>query len=371
MKSGFRIGRIISIPIELHASWFLIFGLLTWSLATGLLPQEYTELSTTWHWILGVITSLFFFGSVLAHELGHAVLALRNKVPVRKITLFIFGGLAQIEKDPPTPGAEFRIAIAGPLTSLGLAAVFGSLWLLDQAIPYLAAPSIWLARINLILAVFNMIPGFPLDGGRVLRAAIWQWSGSYNRATRIASTVGQLTAYGFIGFGIFEMFMGRFMDGLWLVFIGTFLNNAASSSAAVSNLQEALKGVSVADVMPRNLLQVPGLISVQRLVDEYMLSGKQAAVFVGDRHGLRGVLTLQDIRSLPPRKWPFTTAEQAMSPVSHLMTVSAQTELWQTLEMMQAKGVSRVAVKENDQVVGVLTQEQIQQYLQLRSRLRL
>ena len=369
MKSGLRIGKIIGIPIELHASWFLIFALLTWSLATGLLPQEYPELSATWQWILGAVTSVFFFGSVLGHELGHAIFALRNKVPVRKITLFIFGGLAQIEKEPPTPGAEFRIAIAGPLTSLGLAAIFGSLWLLDQAIPYLAAPSIWLARINLILAVFNMIPGFPLDGGRVLRAAIWQWSGSYNRATRIASTVGQLTAYGFIGFGIFEMFMGRFMDGLWLVFIGTFLNNAASSSSAVSKLQDALKGVTVADVMPHNLIQVPGLISVQRLVDEYMLSGGQASVFVGDRHGLRGVLTLQDIRALPPRKWPFTTAEQAMSPVSYLMTVSPQAELWQTLEMMQAKGVSKVAVKEDEQVVGVLTQEQIQQYLQLRSRL--
>ena len=369
MNSGVRIGRIISIPIELHASWFLIFGLLTWSLATGLLPQEYPELSTAWHWILGAVTSVFFFGSVLAHELGHSVLALRNKVPVRKITLFIFGGLAQIEKEPPTPGAEFRIAIAGPLTSLGLAAVFGSLWLLDQAVPYLAAPSIWLARINLILAVFNMIPGFPLDGGRVLRAAIWQWSGSYSRATRIASTVGQLTAYGFIGFGIFEMFMGRFMDGLWLVFIGTFLNNAASSSAAVSKLQEAIKGVRVADVMPRNLLQVPGLITLQRLVDEYMLSAGQPSVIVGDGHDLRGVLTLQDIRALPPRKWPFTTAAQAMSPVSSMISVSAQTELRQALEMMQAKGISQVAVKESDQIVGVLTQDQIQQYLQLRSRL--
>lgn len=369
MKSGFRIGKIIGIPIELHASWFLIFALLTWSLATGFLPQEYPGLSTAWHWILGAVTSVFFFGSVLAHELGHAVLALRNQVPVRKITLFIFGGLAQIEKEPPTPGAEFRIAIAGPLTSLGLAALFGSLWLLDQAIPYLAAPSIWLARINLFLALFNMIPGFPLDGGRVLRAAIWQWSGSYTRATRIAASVGQLAAFGFIGFGVFEMFIGRFIDGLWLVFIGTFLNNAASSSAAVSNLQASLQGVKVADVLPRNYLQVPGLITLQRLVDEYMLSTGQPFVFVGEGQDLRGVLTLQDITALPPRKWPFTTAAQAMSPVSHLMSVSAQTELWETLQMMQAKGVSRVAVEEDGQVVGVLTQEQIQQYLQLRSRL--
>jgi Zn-dependent protease/CBS domain-containing protein len=371
MKSGLRIGKIIGIPIELHVSWFLIFGLLTWSLATGLLPQEYPELSGVWHWILGALTSILFFGSVLAHELGHAVLALRNKVPVRKITLFFFGGLAQIEREPPTPGAEFRIAIAGPLTSLGLAVIFGGLWLLDQTIPYLAAPSIWLARINLILAVFNMIPGFPLDGGRVLRAAIWQWSGSYNRATRIAASVGQLAAYGFIGFGIFEMFMGRFIDGLWLVFIGTFLNNAASNSAALSNLQEALRGVTVADVIPHNYLQVPGLITLRRLVDEYMLSGGQPFVFVGDGSDLRGILTLQDITALPTRKWPFTTAAQAMLPVSNLPPVSSQTELWQALQMMESKGVSKVAVVDNDDVVGVLTQEQIQQYLRMRSRLGL
>jgi Zn-dependent protease/CBS domain-containing protein len=371
MKSGIRIGTIINIPIELHASWFLIFGLLTWSLAAGLLPQEYPELSSFWHWLLGGVTSILFFGSVLAHELGHSVLALRNKVPVRKITLFIFGGLAQIEKEPPTPGAEFRIAIAGPLTSLGLAAVFGSLWLLDQAIPYLAAPSIWLARINLILAVFNMIPGFPLDGGRVLRAAIWQWKGSYNLATRIAASVGQLVAFGFIGFGLFEMFMGRFMDGLWLVFIGTFLNNAASNSATLSNLQETLKDVTVADVMPRKFLQVSGLTTLQRLVDDYMISGVQPFVFVGEGGDLRGVLTLQDITAFPSRKWPFTTAAQAMSPVSNLPSVSSQTELWQTLQMMETKGVSRFAVVDSDEVVGAITRDQIQQYLRVRSQLGL
>jgi predicted transcriptional regulator len=257
------------------------------------------------------------------------------------------------------------------LISLGLAAIFGGLWLMDQAIPYLAAPSIWLARINLILAVFNMIPGFPLDGGRVLRAAIWQWSGNYNRATRIAASIGQLVAFGFIGFGLFEMFMGRFLDGLWLVFIGTFLNNAASNSATLSNLQEALRDVTVADVLPRNSLQVPGLTTLQRLVDEHMLSGGQPFVFVGEGGDLRGVLTLQDISAFPARKWPFTTAAQAMSPVSHFLSVSPQAKLWQTLQLMERKGVSKLAVVEDGEVISIITQEQIQLYLRVRSRLGL
>jgi len=369
MKSGLRIGKIIGIPIELHPSWFLIFGLLAWSLATGLLPQEYPELSGATLWFLGVITSLLFFGSVLAHELGHAVLALRNSVPVRKITLFIFGGLAEIKKEPPTPGAEFRIAIAGPLTSLGLAAIFGSLFLLDQAIPYLAAPSIWLARINLILAVFNMIPGFPLDGGRVFRAVLWQYTGNFHRATQVAASAGQLVAYGFIGVGVFQMFRGEFINGLWLVFIGSFLNNAASNSATLSKVQDALTGLNVAGILRRDFPRVPALISLQRLVDEYILSQGQPVVLVGDGSSLQGYLTLQDIAALPQRKWPFTQAGQAMSPVSRLPYVTPQTSLWEALQTMERKGVEQIAVQENEQLLGVITRDQLRNYLDLRTRL--
>lgn len=169
MNTSIKLGRIRGIPIGLHYSWFLIFGLVTWSLAAGYFPGEYSDLSTSIYWILGALTSTLFFGSVLVHELAHALVALRNKVPVRAINLFIFGGVAELTREPPSAGAEFRIAIAGPLASLGLAALFGSLHLLAQDSPLLAAPSIWLARINLLLALFNMIPGFPLDGGRVLQ----------------------------------------------------------------------------------------------------------------------------------------------------------------------------------------------------------
>ena len=369
MKSGLQITRIFGVPIELHASWFLVFGLLTWSLATNLLPQEYPDLSSAWLWALGLVTSLLFFGSVLAHELGHAILALRNSVPVRKITLLIFGGVAQIESEPPTPGVEFRIAIAGPLTSLLLAGFFGLLFLLDQAIPYLAAPSIWLARINLMLAVFNMIPGFPLDGGRVLRAALWQWSGSYLRATRIAASIGQLTAYGFIGFGLFEMFTGRLMDGLWLVFIGSFLNNAASSSATAANIQQALRNVTVGKVMSLDVPRVSGLTSLQRIVEEYMLPGAHPFVLVEEGGTVQGILSLQDIREIPPRKWPLTPAGQAMAPVGRLPQVSPDDELFEVLRFMQQKEAAGVAVVLDGQLLSVLTQNQVQQYLAVRAQL--
>lgn len=369
MKSGIRVVKIIGIPIELHVSWFLIFGLLTWSLASGLLPQEYPALSGVSLWLLGMVTSLLFFGSVLAHELGHSVLALRNNVPVRKITLFIFGGIAEIEKEPPTPGAEFRIAIAGPLVSLRLAAIFGGLYLLDQAVPYLAAPSIWLARINLILAVFNMIPGFPLDGGRVLRAAIWQFSGNYRRATQIAASIGQIAAYGFIGFGIFEMFRGRFIDGLWLVFIGSFLNNAASNSATLARVQESLTEQKVGQIMQREFPRVSALTSLQRLVDDYILSGGQPVVLVGDGIILQGVLTLNDITALPQRKWPLTVAQQVMSPIHRLPQVSTRNTLWDALQTMDQSGVEQVTVQEEGRFLGILTREQVLQYMSLRTRL--
>ena len=172
MDASIKLGRIWNIPIGLHPSWFIIFALLTWSLATGYFPREFGGLSTAAHVLLGLVTTLLFFASVLAHELGHSFIALRNRIPVTRITLFIFGGVAQIAEEPKSPGAEFRIAIAGPLVSLSLAGLFGITYLLDQRIPYLAAPSAYLLRINLILALFNLIPGFPLDGGRVLRAIV-------------------------------------------------------------------------------------------------------------------------------------------------------------------------------------------------------
>jgi Zn-dependent protease/CBS domain-containing protein len=369
METSIKLGRIWGIPIGLHWSLFVVFGLITWSLALGYFPEEYPSLSTPIYWLLGLITSILFFGSILLHELGHAIVALRNQVPVRGITLFIFGGVAQLEQEARSPGAEFRIAIAGPAVSLALAGLFESLWLLDQSIPYLAAPSIWLARINLMLAAFNLIPGFPLDGGRVLRAIVWRWTGSLARATKVAAFTGQLAAFGFIGWGIFAMFSSNFFNGLWLVFIGWFLQNAAASSQAQTNLEELLRGITVGRVMSRDYSKVPGTLSLSQLVEENVLAGGHRYFLVGESGHVRGMVTLRDVTAVPQRKWQFVTTEQVMVPLKRLTHVQPDTGLMEALQTMDNADVAQLPVMNGEDVVGMVSRDQVLHYVRTRAEL--
>lgn len=369
MTSSVKLGRIWGIPVGLHLSWFLIFGLLTWSLAAGYFPGEYPQLSGIWYVTLGLVTTILFFGSVLAHELGHSYLALRNQIPVKGITLFIFGGVAQISREPDTPGAEFRIAIAGPLVSLALGLLFGLTWLAGESIPIMAAPSRYLMRINLILAVLNMIPGFPLDGGRVLRALVWWIGKDFYRANRIAVFGGRVVAMGFIGFGVWTIFNGQFFNGVWLAFIGLFLQNAASSASSSTVMQRALTGITVSQVMNRDCPIVPALMPINQLVDQQVLTGGQRCFFVADEVGLRGLLTLREIAALPQRKWRFTTAEQVMVPIKQLVRVAPNTELLSALQQMDDANIAQVPVLEGDDLVGVLSRESIVHYLRTRAEL--
>jgi len=369
MNGGIRIGKIWNIPISLHVSWFIIFGLLTWSLATGYFPTEYTQLSSITNWGLAVVTSLLFFGSVLAHELGHSYVALKQKIPVKGITLFIFGGVAQISQEPRSAGDEFKVAITGPLVSLFLAGVFALIWLLDRSLPIFAAPSIYLLRINLILALFNLIPGFPLDGGRVLRAFVWKITGSFRQATHIASMGGQIVAFGFMGIGVLITITGQVFNGLWLVFIGWFMQNAATSAYAQLTVQESLQRIMVSDVMSRDLVKVPSLTPLSRLVDENILSGGQRTFFVTDNGTLLGMVTLRDIVDVPKTLWGFTTIGKIMRPFQHLKTVSPLTNLLTALQQMDSANVAQVPVVDNDNLVGMLSREQVVRYLRLRAEL--
>ena len=369
MEASVKLGRIWGIPIGLHLSWFLIFGLVTWSLALGYFPAEYPDLAITTYWLLGAVTSLLFFGSVLVHELGHALVALRNQIPVRGITLFIFGGVAQIGRESSSPGVEFRVAIAGPVASLGLAVLFYGLWLLDRPIAYLAAPSLWLARINLLLAVFNMIPGFPLDGGRVLRALIWQWTGSLYRATQVATFSGQLVAFGFIGGGVWMMLGGNFFNGLWLVFIGWFLQNAAAASYAQSNLQQSLRGVQVTQVMTHDCPLVSGQLPLERLVEEQILTSGQRCFFVAGNGQLAGMLTLTDVAKVPRTEWGQVTTGQIMVPWERLAHVTPKTELLTALQTMDDANVNQVPVVEGQEIIGMLAREHVLRYLRVRAEL--
>jgi Zn-dependent protease/predicted transcriptional regulator len=372
VNTNIKLGKIMGIPIGLHASWFLIFFLITWSLATGYLPQEYPQISTGAILVLALITSILFFGSVLFHELGHSFFALRNNIPVKSITLFIFGGVAQIGREPSTPGAEFRIAIAGPLASLTLAGLFGGLYLLDQQIPYLAAPSLYLMRINLILALFNMIPGFPLDGGRVLRAIIWQLSKNFQRSTQIAAASGQVVAFGFIALGLFSVFNGQLMNGLWLAFIGWFLQSAASSAAQQVNTQERLRGSIVAQAMSRDCTQVPGLMTLNQIVQERVLSQGQHCFFVTDFGGVTvGMLTLQDITRIPQLQWRYMAAQEVMTPLHRLVTVNSDMELLAALRKMEEENLSQVSVVDEYGLVGMLSRDNVVRYLKLRTDLKI
>ncbi len=371
MEASIKLGRVWGIPIGLHNSWFLILFLVTFSLAAGYFPDGYPDLPAGAYWVLGLLTAGLFFGSVLVHELAHAFFALRNGIPVRGITLFIFGGVAQIEEEPRTPGAEFRIAIAGPIASLSLAGLFGFIYLLDCNVSaYLAAPSIWLARINLALAVFNMIPGFPLDGGRVLRALIWQITGRMGQATRIAAGVGQLVALGFMGWGAFALLAGGLFNGLWLIFIGWFLQNAAASNAVQAGLKEALSGVSVRQVMVSDCQYVPGQLSLRRLVEDQILSGSHHRCFFVAKEGQpQGLLTIQDVTQVSREEWDDVTTGQIMVPWDRAVRVTPETELYTALQIMGRADVAQLPVIEGERLVGMLSRQQILDYVRMRAQL--
>ncbi len=372
MDSGLLLGRIWGVPIRLHISWFLIAGLVTWSLASGYFPAEYPALSAGVYWLLGAVTAVLFAASVLLHELGHVRLALRNQVPVRGVNLFLFGGVAQITREPQSAGAEFRIAIAGPLVSLALAGLFGGLWLLDQAVPLLAAPSAWLARINLSLALFNLLPGFPLDGGRVLRSIVWRITGSLPRATQVSAGVGQLVAFGFIAFGVYTVFTGGLFDGLWLAFIGWFLQNAAASSLAQSTVQQSLRGVRVEQVMNPSAPQVSPLLRLDKLVEENVLAGGGQRTFlvIEEISGrLKGLVTLREVAAVPRKEWPNVTVGMVMLPVERLAAVDPQLELMSALQKMDDQGVGHLPVLDQGTLRGLLSREQVLHYLRLRAEI--
>lgn len=372
MESGFRLGKIWGIPVRIHLSWILIVFLMTWSLAVGYFPEAYSTLSVVTCWILGAITSILFAASVLLHELAHAFIAIHHQVPVKKITLFIFGGVAELGQEPDKPTTEFKVAIAGPTMSLLLAAIFGGLWLLDKGFPLLAAPSEWLGRINLTLAVFNMIPGFPLDGGRVLRSLIWTTTGDLKRSTRISAITGQVIAFGFIGFGVFMVLQGQFFNGLWMAFIGWFLQNAATATYAQVSLQQTLKNAAVWQVMSRDYPFIPSDMTLENLVNNLVLTGGKRFFLVsqGDTQELSGIVTIHLINKVSPEDWPHVTAGDIMTPCSEIVSVKPEMTLFAALQIMDDANVAQVPVHGvGDNVVGILTREQILRYVRLRAEM--
>jgi Zn-dependent protease len=359
------IGRVFGISIDLDYSWFLIVGLLTWLLAVSYYPAEFRNWSVGEYWLMGLVTAVMLFVSVLIHELGHSVLAKHFGLSVPRITLFIFGGVSQIAAEPPSAAAEFWIAVVGPLVSFGLAALFWELEpLLLGSLPLFALAK-YLALLNLILGVFNLIPGFPLDGGRVFRAIVWRATGQYRRATNIAATTGRVFGFLLIFLGVWQFLAGKLLAGLWIAFIGWFLESAAKSQLQEETVKSLLGGHKVLDAMSRDFPQVPGNITLQEAVDKYILAKGQRYVVVNGSGGPTGLVTLAAIRNVPRTSWPSTPASQAMVPLQKLATTRPDAVLWSALEKMGRDGVNQIPVVQGDAIVGVLSREDILHYLRV------
>jgi Zn-dependent protease/CBS domain-containing protein len=370
MPGTFRIGKIAGIDIDIHVSWIIILVLLTVSLATGWFPQLYPRWAPATYWITSFIASLLLFVSVLVHELAHSLVARRRGLPVKSITLFIFGGVSNIEREPPSPGIEFQMAFVGPLTSI----VIGVVCFLLQ-VPLRSSNSplegilFYLAVTNVLLGVFNLVPGFPLDGGRVLHSIVWRLSGNLRQATRVAALTGQVIAYLFILFGIWLFFTGDILDGIWLGFIGWFLLSAAQSANAQGVLTSVLRGVTVGEVMNSKPATVPADIPLQQLVDAYFLPGSLRSALVMDADRLVGLMTLSDMRHIPRDRWGQVPVSTAMIPLARLHVVAPQQSLSDVLPLMAGRDVNQLPVLENGALVGVVSRDAIVQYLEVQRSL--
>ncbi len=362
-RHGIPIGRVFGIAIDLDYSWFLIFGLMTWILAVSYYPSEFRDWSAAEYWAMGAITAILLFVSVLVHELAHSLVAERFGIPVPRITLFLFGGVSQIAAEPPSPATEFWIAIVGPLTSFALAAFCWEIEPLVAGSQALFALAEYLAVINLMLAVFNLIPGFPLDGGRVLRALWWRLSNNYHRATMAAAFMGRFFGFLLIFFGLWHLLTGDVAGGIWIVFIGWFLESAAGTQLHQETLKNLLGGHKVADAMQRTFSQIFASVTIEELAERTGLEANGRPVIVTTPEGAVGLVTLAAMRSVPHEAWSSTTAAQVMTPLGKLDTTQSGAVLWSALEKMGRDGVNEILVVDGNDVVGMLSREDILHYL--------
>jgi len=370
VRNALRLGRVFGIAIGLDWSWFIVFFLITWSLAAHYFPMNYPDWSRGLYWLVGLLTSLLFFGSVLAHELSHSLVARATGTPVKSITLFIFGGVAQIAREPQRPRDEFWMALAGPAMSLALAFLFGLIWLgaRDVSQP-VAALAFWLGWINLLLAGFNLIPGFPLDGGRVLRSILWGITGDLRRATRVATTTGRMIAYIFIFWGILMIFRGYWINGLWIAFIGWFLENAAANSYRQVALRDQLAGHTAEEVMMVDCPRVPPDLTLEELVHDHVLRTGRHCFPVVDGERISGFITLDAIKRVPRERWATTTVDQAKSSFVQVEAVSPETELFAVLELLAAEGVAQLPVLEGGEFLGMISRENVLAFIKARGEL--
>jgi Zn-dependent protease/predicted transcriptional regulator len=360
------VARIGGIDIEVHPSWLLILGFLAWSLSDGVFPDQYSGWSTATYWIVGTAAAFLLFVTVLIHEMAHAFVAIRRGLPVPKITLFIFGGVSHLSRQPKTAGEEFAIAFAGPLTSVIIAIVTFAAWFgLRHVNEQLGAIAIYLATVNLLLAVFNILPGFPLDGGRVQRSIAWNRTKSFRKATRIAGSVGELFGYALMVGGAALLLSGYALNGLWFMFIGWFLTGAARNEKQALQLDSILGGLKARNVMRDTYPTVLPGISVQEVVDRHMVGEGERAAVVARDGAVLGILSVTDVRHLSRDDWSNTPVQGIMTPREKVVTVTADTPALDVLHLLGERRLNQVPVLEDGRMIGLITRREIIERLQL------
>ena len=367
-----RLFRLAGFDVKLDVSWIFIALLISWTLSTGYFPQFYPGLDTATYWSMGIVGALGLFLSIILHELSHSVVARRYDIPISGITLFIFGGVAQMEKEPPTPRAELMMAIAGPIASLVLSAVFyltGAAVLAAGLPETISGVARYLALINLILAVFNMVPAFPLDGGRVYRAWLWGRSGDIDAATKHASHVGQAFGLALIALGVLRMISGNLVAGIWWGLIGLFLNTASRASYTQLQTHQLLKAEPVAHFMTPDPLTVPAGITLRRLVDEHVYGSfhETFPVMEGDRP--IGVISVADLRDIDRANWDRLEVREVMHPLSPATAIEAHENGEAALKAMRQGGNGRLIVVSGGRLVGIVALRDIMRLMRLKEEL--
>lgn len=377
MRAHIKLGRIFGVAIGLHYSWIIIALLVTLSLHSQF-AAVYPDWGPGVTWGTAIVTGLLFFVSILLHELSHAAVAKMRGLPVRSITLFALGGVAQIEKDAADAKSEFWMGIVGPISSIVIgivclvlaSALGGDITNVETPTAGPAAAMfMWLGYINIALAIFNMIPGFPLDGGRVFRAIVWWITGDATRSTRIASGVGQFVAFIFILFGILRFFSGAGFGGLWLAFIGWFLLEAARASGAQVEITERLRGVKVGDVMMRQFPVVDTNTNLEAFVQEHLLPTAQRCFVVEEQGRPAGIITPHEVKAVDRKRWPYTTVGDVMRSLENLQTVGPDRPLAEALEVMGREDVNQIPVVQQGMLMGIISRSHVLSVLQTRAEL--
>jgi len=369
MKRSVQVASVLGIPIKINYSWLIVFGLVVFTLAKGYFPFEVPGLAEVSYWLMAIAASLLLFTSLLLHELSHSAVAIKNDLPIRGITLFVFGGVAQMEREPQDPKTEFKMAIAGPICSLVIALIF---FAITNLLYFLRAPMAvivvtdYLMLLNIGVAIFNLIPGFPLDGGRVLRATLWAYFKDMKKATRIASNFGKAFAYLLMAFGILNLFSTSFINGIWLIFIGLFLLEAAETSYQQVAMKNILSGIRVRDIMTKDVVVVDASEKLDKLVHDDFFRYRFTSFPVIEHNSLIGLLTLHNVRDVEREKWTNTTAKDAMIPLSRAILTHPDVEIMDALTKMATSGVGRLIVVQDHSILGILSQRDVMRLFEVR-----